>query len=62
MYLFEMVALRQGLTAAGVKVGIATSVRRGTWDLAQIYPVTEQAPVKLTPEQIALLQLFRGDP
>ncbi len=62
VYLFEMVALRQLLIDTGVKVGIATSVRRPIWNLAQIYPVTAQAPMNLTPEQIGLLQLFSGDP
>jgi hypothetical protein len=58
VYLFEMVALREWLFAAGVKVGIATSVRRGQWDRAQIYPVLPQSPVKLTSEQVELLELF----
>jgi len=62
VYLFEMIALGQGLIDSGVKVGIATSVRRAIWDLAQVYPVTGRTPpMTLTPQQIDLLRLFSGD-
>jgi hypothetical protein len=60
VYIFEMIALREWLLAAGVKVGIATSVRRGMWDRAQIYPVQSESPIRLTHEQVDLLRLFGG--
>jgi hypothetical protein len=58
-YLFDMAALRADLTARGVGIGIATSVRKSLWQAAQVYPPLEGAPITLTAEQIALLGLFR---
>jgi hypothetical protein len=62
VYLFEMVSLRDQLRLGGVKVGIATSVRRHLWTQAQIYPDHEHAPMVLTSEQLHLLRLFGGEP
>jgi hypothetical protein len=61
VYLFDMEVLRGQLELAGVKVGIATSVRRPLWTLAQIYPEQPTPSLQLTSEQIALLQLFGGE-
>ena len=60
VYLFEMVALRQAISESGVKVGVATSVRRPLWDAAQIHPVRPESPLVLSPEQGEFLLLFGG--
>ncbi|MGC4789203.1 DUF6998 domain-containing protein [Micromonospora sp. DT178] len=58
-YLLDTRRLLETLTARGVKVGIATSIRRGDLDAAQVFPtVGAHAPIRLTPEQTALLSLF----
>lgn len=58
VYLFELSRLRIALVAAGVKVGVATSVRRPLWDAARIYPATPGSPIELTDGQIAMLRGF----
>lgn len=59
VYLFDVPTLRETLTARGVKIGIATSIRRSDLDAARIYPGTNAtSPLRLTPEQLALLSLF----
>jgi hypothetical protein len=58
VYLFDMDALRQDLTARGVGIGIATSVRKVLWQSAQIFPISPGAWFALTPYQVELLRLF----
>lgn len=58
VYLFDMEPLRADLTARGVGIGIATSVRRALWHEARIYPPTDDARLLLSRRQIELLQLF----
>jgi hypothetical protein len=60
VYLFEMVALREELLYSGVKVGIATSVKRHMWNAAQIHPAVPGSPMSLSAEQTELLSLFGG--
>jgi hypothetical protein len=58
-YLFDTRRLLETLNGRGVKIGIATSIRRGDLEAAQIYPVAgPTAPLRLTPERTALLSLF----
>ncbi|MEU6077633.1 hypothetical protein [Micromonospora sp. NPDC047074] len=58
-YLFEASALLDTLAARGVKIGVATSLRRGDVEAAQVFPVTGQtALLRLAPEQTALLSEF----
>ena len=45
IYLFESLSLRGMLAEAGVRVGVATSVRRAVWDTARIYPDAPGAPL-----------------
>ncbi|MFG2052845.1 hypothetical protein ACGFI9_02340 [Micromonospora sp. NPDC048930] len=58
-YLFDAHRLLETLIGRGVKIGIATSIRRADLDAARIFPnPTAASPLRLTPEQIALLSLF----
>ncbi|MEU8211583.1 hypothetical protein AB0B85_20580 [Micromonospora sp. NPDC049044] len=60
-YLFDTPRLLETLVSRGVKVGIATSIRRADLDGARIFPGTNGTPLlRLTPEQTALLNLFGG--
>lgn len=59
VYLFEAVLLVEQLSARGVKIGVATSVRRHHWDDAEIYPSPNNGALPLTPEQISMIELFR---
>ena len=58
VFLFDAPALVGRLRTRGVRIGIATSVTVKEWDSARIYPVSDQAPLALTEEQIAEVQLF----
>ena len=58
IYLFESLSLRGMLAEAGVRVGVATSVRRAVWDTARIYPDAPGAPLALTDAQIAMIVAF----
>lgn len=60
IYLFEVASLRVSLVSTGVKVGVATSVRRALWDSARIYPASPGAPLELTDLKIDMLAGF-GD-
>jgi hypothetical protein len=55
-----MIALRRWLDEPGVKVGIATSVKRSAWEATQIFPAVPGAPLALSPKQVDLLNLFGG--
>lgn len=58
VYLFETRPLLQHLRSRGVKIGVASSLRRELWDAAQIHPVQQNATLTLSPEQRAALDLF----
>ncbi len=59
VYLFGSPALLQQLRAAGVGIGIATSVRRAMWEAACVHPTrAEPVPLRLTPHQVEMLKLF----
>ncbi len=60
VYLFEAVPLVEQLSARGVKIGVATSVRRHHWDDAEVYPSQNNETLPLTTEQISMIELFRG--
>ena len=60
VYLFEMTQLLATLTARGVKIGIATSLRKADVQAAQIFPQRDRSPLQLAPDQIRLLRLFAG--
>jgi len=58
VYLFDARELLTHLTARGVKVGVASSVRSAQWAAAEIYPQARSHTLRLRPEQRELLQLF----
>jgi hypothetical protein len=58
VYLFQMAPLLERLAETGVKVGIATSVRKAEWDSAEVFPRTNNPALPLTQEQRDLLTLF----
>ncbi|MEU5941141.1 hypothetical protein ABZ807_18550 [Micromonospora sp. NPDC047548] len=58
-YLLDTRRLLETLSSRGVKIGIATSIRRADLEAAQIFPDTNpDAPLRLASEQAALLALF----
>ena len=59
VYLFDIPALKALLTAAGVGIGIASSVRKAQWETAEIYPnPAAGAPLIPDDRQRRLLGLF----
>ena len=56
VFLFSSLQLLQELGQRGVKVGVATSVRKATWEAAMIYPRNSNAYVltELQRQQLAL--------
>ena len=59
VYLLEAAPLVAQLRERGVKIGVATSVRRHVWDGAEIYPSPNNGTLRLTPEQVSMIDLFR---
>jgi hypothetical protein len=60
VYLFDMVGLVSELRQRAVKIGIATSVKKSSWDNAEIYPKRANKKLELTEEQRKTLELFSG--
>ena len=60
VYLLEANPLVELLHARGVKIGVATSVRRHIWDDAEIYPSPNNRALRLTAEQVSMIELFGG--
>jgi hypothetical protein len=58
VFLFNSEQLLATLTTRGVKIGIATSVRKQVWQAARIYPPQPASPLLLSSAQIARLELF----
>jgi hypothetical protein len=59
VFLFDIVALRASLVAAGVGVGIASSVRKAFWEAARLYPQAASGlPLTLDDRMRGLLGLF----
>ena len=61
VFLFEAEPLFEEVSRRGLKIGVATSVRRQYWDEAQIYPTQANQTLILTPDQKRLLALFAGE-
>jgi len=57
VYLFDAKELHTDLAVRGRRIGVASSVRRSTWESAEIYP-TESARLPLTPQQRSALAGF----
>jgi len=60
VYLLEAAPLVAHLRERGVTIGVATSVRRHVWHDAEIYPCPNNSMLRLTPEQVSMIELF-GD-
>lgn len=58
VYLFDSEDLLPKLREHGVKLGVATSVRREFREPARIFPARNGAPLELTEAQVAALTLF----
>ena len=58
VYLFDAPRLAAALTTRGVKMGIATSVKKADWEAAEIYPQPQNPLLQLSDEQRELLALF----
>ena len=59
IYLFDAPALVGKLKERGVKIGVATSVRRQFWDAAEVYPTQRNPLLRLTAEQVSMIEMFR---
>jgi hypothetical protein len=62
VYLFHRQQLLAELSDRGVRIGVATSVRKADWEAARIYPAQQKSPLQLSQRQLALLSLFSGAP
>ncbi len=58
VFLFDGPRLVDELAKAGIKVGIATSVRKHLWDAAELWPNQRSTLFPLTDEQRRMLRLF----
>jgi len=58
VHLFRTGQLLDTLKAAGVGVGIATSVRKALWEAAEVHPASRSQALNLTGDQRRLLALF----
>lgn len=48
------------LKLSGVKIGVATSVRKHLWEKAEIYPAVQNDLLPLSQAQRDMLALFRS--
>lgn len=60
VYLFEHAPMVADLAARGVKIGVASSVRRALWEAAWVYPWARSPLLVVTEEQRRMLGLFSG--
>jgi hypothetical protein len=58
VYLFDARQLLAQLRTRGVKIGVASSVRREQWTAAEIFPKATNPLLVVEPDQAALLGLF----
>lgn len=61
VYLFESGPLLSVLRERKVTLGVATSVVKGLWEDAEVYPTPRNPALILTGEQCRTLALFSGD-
>lgn len=61
VYLFESRQLLAVLATRGVRPGTATSVRRGLWEAAMVYPEARNQGLLMSEDQREALALFAGD-
>lgn len=58
VYLFEMQQVVNELNNRGVKIGIATSIKKEFWDASELFPLNNNKQIILSDEQTRLLKLF----
>jgi hypothetical protein len=58
VFLFDGPGLVHELAKAGIKVGIATSVRKHLWDAAELWPNQRNIMLPLTDDQRRMIRLF----
>lgn len=61
VFLFNAAELVIELNARGVKVGVASSVRKHEWQAAEIYPNKRSMVYRLSDEQMAKILTFGSD-
>ncbi len=59
VFLFSAIDLVNKLTNRGIKIGIATSVRKEFWESSEIFPTSRSPLLMLLPEQKRLISLFQ---
>ena len=59
VFLFSTSELIEELKSRGVKIGVATSVRKHLWEDAEIYPENANSQLALTNDKKNLLRLFK---
>ena len=59
--LFHTETLRGLLKSRGRKVGTSSSVKKGDWGEAQIYPSLPNSPMKLNQNQESKLRIFKHE-
>lgn len=62
IFLFEREHLLTKLTVRGVKIGVATSVRKTDWEAARVFPPQQASPLPLSASQLACLARFSPPP
>jgi len=60
-FIFNMGNLLNELRGRGVKIGVATSIKKNDWERAMIYPHPRNTEYQLSPEQNKLLELFHRE-
>jgi len=60
VFLFDAQSLVDELKLAGVKIGVATSVKQHLWEKAEIYPTDRKELLRLSQTQRDALVLFRS--
>jgi hypothetical protein len=58
VYLFDAKRLLNDLSARGIRIGTASSVRKTEWDAAEIYPRPNNPLITVEPQQVAVLRLL----
>jgi hypothetical protein len=58
VHLFTTKPLLKTLTARGLLIGVASSIRQELWEAAEIYPCANNQALALSPEQREALALF----
>jgi hypothetical protein len=58
VHLFDAAELVDDLELRGVRIGIASSVRKELWDAAEVYPYANSSRYSLCSQQCELLNMF----